>query len=223
MASKKSQSINVSVEEWLEDDMLALLSGMARDGYTYQDIANRIGISQGTLIRWRREYPEINQALRQGREIVDYKVENALLKSALGYKTKEVEVITTLRGGVVVEQQRRTLTKEQPPNVSAIQVWLYNRLPDKWKKNRDNLITPDEDDMTIQVTVTRAGEETEQETESHSNAMNSQIEVRRATEDEIKAKKDQKRSDDENKESMSTKIEFDDSDDDWSDVIEEWG
>ena len=54
MASNKSQSINVSVEVWLEDDMLALLSGMARDGYTYQDIANRIGISQGTLIRWRQ-------------------------------------------------------------------------------------------------------------------------------------------------------------------------
>ena len=80
--------------DWLEEENLMLLECWARDGYTLQDICNRIGIAMSTLTAWRKQYPEIDKALKNGREIVDYKVENALLKSALGYKTKEVKVVT---------------------------------------------------------------------------------------------------------------------------------
>ena len=48
--------------EWLEEDNLMLISCWARDGYTYADIANRIGISMSTLREWRVKYPEINNA-----------------------------------------------------------------------------------------------------------------------------------------------------------------
>ena len=130
----------VDVGEWLEDDGLLLLESWSRDGYSLGDISNRIGISSSTLTKWRKKYPEVNKALKQGREIVDYKVENALLKSALGYKTKEVKVITTMRNGKVTEVVKETTDKEQSPNVYAIQCWLFNRLPDKWKRNRDSII-----------------------------------------------------------------------------------
>lgn len=178
-------SVEKILEKWLQDDYLILLAGMARDGYTRQDIANRIGINPQTLKRWENKYPEICDALNEGREIVDYKVENALLKSALGYKTKECKVTTIINNGVLVETQKETLTREVAPNVTAIQVWLYNRLPDKWKKNRDNNPLLSDEDNRIQITVTRAKEtEQQKELKDEEIEINSSVEVRPLTKEE---------------------------------------
>ena len=224
--------------DWLEEDNLMLLECWARDGYTFQDIANRIGISINTLRAWRAQYPEIDSALKKGREIIDYKVENALLKSALGYKTKEVKVTTTIRFGKTVETIKEVTDKEQAPNVSAIQCWLYNRLPNKWKKNRDQLIELDDEDTKIQVTVTRASasqsttaqqDETAEDKEWQ-DEVNQSIEIRSATEEErAEAAKKKAQANEQSASNVATKVENEASDedldywpDDWEDEDEEW-
>lgn len=240
MASEKSKTKHACIaEEWLEEDNLMLLECWARDGYTYTDIANRIGIDLSTLRRWRVQYPEIEHALKQGREIIDYKVENALLKSALGYKTKEVKVTTTIRYGKTVETVKEVTDKEQAPNVSAIQCWLYNRLPDKWKKNRDQLIELDEEDTKIQVTVTRAsaGQTTKAQhtngkdeiDEEWQDEVNQSIEIRSATEEErAEAAKRKTQNAAQSDSNRATKVETESSDedldywpDDWEDEEED--
>ena len=120
MASEKKTNNECIATEWLEAANLMLLECWARDGSTFQDIANRIGISISTLRTWRVQYPEIDSALKKGREIIDYKVENALLKSALGYHTKEVKVTTTIRFGKTVETFKEVTDKEQAPKVLPI-------------------------------------------------------------------------------------------------------
>ena len=154
----------ISAEDWIDEDHLILLEGWSRDGYSYTDIANKIGISVGALVNWRTKYPDIAKALKNGREIVDYKVENALLKSALGYTTQESKVTVLMRGSKVVEKTTETLTKEQAPNVLAIQTWLYNRLPNKWKNTRNrSLIDELDEDTNIEIVVSKAnGKEVEQ-------------------------------------------------------------
>lgn len=149
----------VSPEDWLDEDRLELLAGWARDGFTFADIAVKIGISAPQLTKWRNQYPEIADALKRGREIVDYKVESALLKAALGYKTKETTIITTLRNGKTVETTTQTVTKEIAPNVSACQVWLYNRCQDKWKNrnSRSSIVDDLNENPDISITITRAG------------------------------------------------------------------
>ena len=71
------------INEWLEKDNLILLEGWARDGLTFEQIAHNIGINVTTLREWRKKEPTISAILKKGREVVDYEVENALLKSAL--------------------------------------------------------------------------------------------------------------------------------------------
>ena len=71
------------IDEWLEQDKLILLEGWARDGLTYEQIAHNIGIDTSTLWDWRKDNATISNAIKKGREVVDYEVENALLKSAL--------------------------------------------------------------------------------------------------------------------------------------------
>lgn len=237
MASEKKTKNECIATEWLEEDNLMLIECWARDGYTFQDIANRIGIAVSTLRGWRAQYPEFDEALKRGREIIDYKVENALLKSALGYKTKEVKVTTTMRYGKVVETVKEVTDKEQAPNVSAIQCWLYNRLPNKWKKNRDNLIELDEEDTKIQVTVTRASQSTKPNAqhddtvdEEWQDEVNQSIEIRSMTEEEqAEAAKKKAQAKSESSQKLSTKVESEANDedldywpDDWEDENEEW-
>lgn len=237
MASEKKTKNECIATEWLEEDNLMLIECWARDGYTFQDIANRIGIAVSTLRGWRAQYPEFDEALKRGREIIDYKVENALLKSALGYKTKEVKVTTTMRYGKVVETVKEVTDREQAPNVSAIQCWLYNRLPNKWKKNRDNLIELDEEDTKIQVTVTRASQSTKPNAqhddtvdEEWQDEVNQSIEIRSMTEEEqAEAAKKKAKAKSESSQKLSTKVESEANDedldywpDDWEDKDEEW-
>lgn len=229
-------------ETWRDEDHLMLLEGWSRDGYTYIDIANKIGVGATTLAHWRKQYPEIQEAMSKGREIIDYKVENALLKSALGYKTKEVKVTTTMRYGKVVETIKEVTDKEQAPNVSAIQCWLYNRLPKKWKNmnSRANILEElaEDEDTSIHIEVTRASkpqssgikEEISQESEDEEwqSEVNQSIEIRKATKEEqaeAEAKKKQAKA--KKVSSKPTKIENEAEDDldywpdDWVDEDEE--
>lgn len=90
-------------EKWLKEENLLLLEGWARDGLTDEQIAKNMGISVKTLFNWKTSFLPILQALKKGKEVVDYEVENALLSSAL------------------------------EGNTTAQIFWLKNRRPDKWR------------------------------------------------------------------------------------------
>ena len=67
-------------QEWTSQEGLVKLEGWARDGLTDEQIAGNAGINPATLYVWKQKYPEISEALKRGKEIVDRQVENALLK-----------------------------------------------------------------------------------------------------------------------------------------------
>ncbi len=117
-------------EYWLTPEGLIKLEGWARDGLTDEQIAKNIGISRETLNQWKNKYADISDTLKRGKEVVDYEVENALLKRALGYTVKE-EKLT--KDGEVVELER-----EVPGDVTAQIFWLKNRKPDAWRDKREN-------------------------------------------------------------------------------------
>lgn len=99
-------------EKWLKAENLLLLEGWARDGLTDEQIAKNMGITAKTLWEWKKRYGNICNALKKGKEVVDYQVENALLSSALD------------------------------GNTTAQIFWLKNRRPDKWRdKQKDEADT----------------------------------------------------------------------------------
>lgn len=112
-------------EYWLTPEGLIKLEGWARDGLTDEQIAKNVGISRETLNQWKKKYADISDALKKGKEVVDYEVENALLKRALGFTIKE-EKLT--KDGEVVELER-----EVPGDVTAQIFWLKNRKPSVWR------------------------------------------------------------------------------------------
>jgi len=150
------------IKKWTQPDKLTEISEWAGSGCTDKEIAARMGISIRSLYRYRTKSPEIDQAIQDGKEIVDYKVESALLKAALGYKTEEVKITLVYEKGEQVRTVEERTTREHPPNVLACQTWLFNRQREKWKRNRDNEIAVD-DDQSINITIQRAGKTIEVE------------------------------------------------------------
>lgn len=89
--------------EWLTPEGLTLLRGWARDGATDEILARKIGVAVSTYYEWRNRFPEIAEAVKKGKEIVDYEVECEMLKA--------------IKAG----------------NVTAMIFWLKNRQPEKWR------------------------------------------------------------------------------------------
>lgn len=145
------------VDYWLTEDGLLLIRAWARDGNTLEQIATKMGITRYALSNWRRRYPEIKEAIQTSKEIVDYKVENALLKAALGFTTKEIKVTLGKKivNGEVFEVLKETTTKEVAPNVTACLAWLNNRKHDQWKRNRDKVLELDEEDNNVTISIVR--------------------------------------------------------------------
>lgn len=92
------------IDEWLQPDKLILLEGWSRDGLSKEQIAHNIGIGRTTLYEWEQKQPNIADALKKGREVVDFEVENALLKNAM------------------------------EGNVTAQIFWLKNRKKEQWRE-----------------------------------------------------------------------------------------
>ena len=176
MGAKNSST----VDKWLTEDGLLLLQCWARD-FSLGDIANKIGISSKTLIDWRKKYPEIDKAISEGKEVVDYKVENALLKVALGFTTTETK---TIIGPPDKNGNRRIRVekteKEIAPNPTAIMCWLNNRKPEQWKRNRDVLQTKDEDNK-ITVNIIRHGNNDDEEWDVNANKSIKKRKAKKAT------------------------------------------
>lgn len=69
-------------EEWVKPDKLMLIQGWKRNGLTDEQIAGNIGISPRTFERWKSKESQIRQVLKASKEIVNFQVENKLLKKA---------------------------------------------------------------------------------------------------------------------------------------------
>ena len=116
-------------QEWLTPDGLLLLEGWARDGLTDEQIAANIGINPATLYKWIDRFGEIGKAIKKGKAPVDFQVENALLKRAMGYDYEEVITEVYDNG----KKHIRQVKKHMPGDVTAMIFWLKNRRPDKWR------------------------------------------------------------------------------------------
>lgn len=121
-------------QKWTTEDGLLKIESWAMDGLTDEQIASNMGIAAGTLYEWKKKYHEIDEALKRGKAPVDIKVENALLKRALGYEYEETKTIVEMTPNGEKKQRIERNKKIMAPDVGAISFWLKNRLPEKYRK-----------------------------------------------------------------------------------------
>ena len=132
------------INEWLEKDKLILLEGWARSGLTDEQIAKNIGIATSTFYEWKKKELEFSEALKKGKEVIDFEVENALLKRALGYEYEE----ETYENGILTKKVK----KQVAPDTTAQIFWLKNRKKEQWREKVE-VVKTDEDLQNINKNI----------------------------------------------------------------------
>lgn len=112
-------------------DKLTLVEGWARDGLTDIQIAENLGISKDTFYEYKKKYSDFSDSLKKGKEVIDYQVENALLKNAL------------------------------EGNVTAQIYWLNNRKPKQWKNKRESTENNSEEITKVEQLLNKIKKEAE--------------------------------------------------------------
>lgn len=128
-------------------DKLILVEGWARDGLTDEQIAHNLGISKDTFYKYKREHADFSESLKKGKEVIDFEVENALLKRALGYEFEEVtkeHLYNPVTGEPILDEEgkhkfvvSKVVKKQVSPDTTAQIFWLKNRKPKKWGDKQD--------------------------------------------------------------------------------------
>lgn len=144
---------------------LTLVEGWAREGLTDEQISKNLGISKTSLYKYKEEHIELFELLKKGKEIIDYEVENALLKKALGFKETvkkaiKVKNVEYDNGRRLKETEDIVMVDEEifvQPDTTAQIFWLKNRKPDRW---RDKQVV--ESNNTIEVKNPYEGLSTEE-------------------------------------------------------------
>lgn len=107
---------------------------LAMEGLTDKEIAGRMEIAESTVHKWKRDFPEFSEALKEGKDVADAKVTNSLYRTAVGFTLKEKKVIVTMENDGTQKPARiETTEREVGPNVTSIIYWLKNRRPAVWK------------------------------------------------------------------------------------------
>jgi hypothetical protein len=105
------------------------LTKMVESGMADSHIAAAYGISLRTFDGWKRKHRRFAQVLEETkRRFDDGMVVRSLFESATGYSVIEQKPIVIRNKIQIAEYEKNIL-----PTFNAMQLWLVNRDPDRWK------------------------------------------------------------------------------------------
>ena len=86
-------------------------------GATDKEIAENLGLNKSTFCEYKKQYPELNELIKNGRKKAILAIKAALFKRACGFKYEEKTVVDSEKNGVTV-----TITTKQvlPDPASAM-------------------------------------------------------------------------------------------------------
>ena len=114
-----------------------------RDGCTFKEACQYVGVSEGQFYEWKATKPDFAEAVKKarkdGRAKIIPELEKSLFKRALGYEYTETKTETFPDGN-----DRVTVTRKQiPPDVAALIFALTNLAPESWTNKQRQELTGD--------------------------------------------------------------------------------
>jgi len=127
-----------------------VFQGLA-DGLTIEEATKAAGTCAATFFRMRKRYPHLAELCEGVRVLNIERVEDALLRSALGYDYETTKTVnrTQVVDGEQVGPTEVTVTQEEhkiAPNTTAAIFFLKNRAREKWKSDKHITIEEKKDE-----------------------------------------------------------------------------
>ena len=102
-------------------------------GATDKELSEFFSVSEQTLNKWKKDYPEFLESLKKGKNIADANVASRLYNSAIGYNCKATKFATS--NGKITDSKE--FIEHYPPDTTAAIFWLKNRQPEKWRDKKE--------------------------------------------------------------------------------------
>mgnify|MGYP005874636605 FL=1 len=102
-------------------------------GATDKELAEFFSVSEQTLNKWKKDYPEFLESLKKGKSIADANVASRLYNRAIGYDCKATKFATS--NGKITDS--KVFIEHYPPDTTAAIFWLKNRQPEKWRDKKE--------------------------------------------------------------------------------------
>ena len=102
-------------------------------GATDKELAEFFSVSEQTLNKWKKDYPEFLESLKKGKSIADANVASRLYNRAIGYNCKATKFAAS--EGKITDSKE--YTEHYPPDTTAAIFWLKNRQPEKWRDKKE--------------------------------------------------------------------------------------
>ena len=99
-------------------------------GATDKELAEFFSVSEQTLNKWKKDYPEFLESLKKGKNIADANVASRLYNRAIGYSCKATKFATS--EGKITDSKEYI---EHYPTAAIF--WLKNRQPEKWRDKKE--------------------------------------------------------------------------------------
>lgn len=95
-------------------------------GATDKELSEFFSVSEQTLNKWKKDYPEFLESLKKGKNIADANVASRLYNRAIGYNCKATKFATS--NGKITDSKE--FIEHYPPDTTAAIFWLKNRQPE---------------------------------------------------------------------------------------------
>ena len=102
-------------------------------GATDKELSEFFYVSEQTLNKWKKDYPEFLESLKKGKNIADANVASRLYNRAIGYNCKATKFATS--NGKITDSKE--FIEHYPPDTTAAIFWLKNRQPEKWRDKKE--------------------------------------------------------------------------------------
>lgn len=107
------------------------------EGLTNEMICQRLDIQESTWYEYQNKHPILKELVQASKSVMDSKVENALLKTALGFEYEEIKTIIEEDKNGKKRTRIEKTKKYMPPNPTAQAFWLKNRKRDEWGDRKE--------------------------------------------------------------------------------------
>lgn len=102
-------------------------------GATDKELSEFFSVSEQTLNKWKKDYPEFLESLKKGKNIADANVASRLYNRAIEYNCKATKFATS--NGKITDSKE--FIEHYPPDTTAAIFWLKNRQPEKWRDKKE--------------------------------------------------------------------------------------
>lgn len=119
-------------------EMTAKAHNLSLLGKTAAEMAESMGVTWRTFMRWCREKPEFLEAVKSGGIVADGQVIRSLYERACGYSHPAVKIFMPVDAK---EPVYAPYIEHYPPDTAAAFIWLKNRQRKDWRDRHEVEVT----------------------------------------------------------------------------------